>query len=100
MAKYAVSQEGIVALKTMASAIVTASDKIKELTVDLKTVVDDNPNTLGPHRKEIEEVINAINAEVKAATEPIGSVSKALEKVANGYQKIIDKGLGLGTGKQ
>ncbi|MBQ7087482.1 MAG: hypothetical protein IJM96_08430, partial [Clostridia bacterium] len=73
MAKYAVSQEGIVALKTMASAIVTASDKIKELTVDLKTVVDDNPNTLG--RKEIEEVINAINAEVKAATEPIGSVS-------------------------
>ncbi len=99
MAKYAVSEEGIIALKTMSAAIISASEKIIELTGTLQTVIDDNPKTLGPHKKELDEVIKAINSEVKAATEPINSVSQSLEKVAKGYRSIIDKGLGVKKGK-
>ncbi|MBR4878567.1 MAG: hypothetical protein IKU13_01890 [Clostridia bacterium] len=97
--KYAVSQEGILALKTMSAAIVSSSEKIKELTGTLQTVIDDNPNTLGPHRNQLEEVIQAIDKEVKAATEPISGISNSLNKLADAYQEIIDDELGVDTGK-
>ncbi|MBR4878499.1 MAG: hypothetical protein IKU13_01545 [Clostridia bacterium] len=99
MAKYAASDEGILAIKTMSAAIVSAGEKITELTSALQTVVDDNPNTLGPHVKSLESVIQAIDKEIKDATEPINGISDALEDIADVYQDIVDDNKLDGVGK-
>ena len=54
MAKYAASDEGILAIKTMSAAIVSAGEKITELTSALQTVVDDGH--LGAHHAEAQTV--------------------------------------------
>ncbi|MBE6988486.1 MAG: hypothetical protein E7432_06920 [Ruminococcaceae bacterium] len=99
MAKYAASEEGILAIKTMAAAIVSAGEKITELTGALQTVIDDNPNTLGPHVNSLEGVIQAIDKEIKDATEPINGISDALEDIADVYQDIVDDNKIAGVGK-
>ena len=90
MSTYAVSQEGVIALKTMSAAIHAAADKITSVSKDLKIVVEDNNNLLGPHVKSLEEVIENIDNEMKKASEPIGSISSILEDLANDYQEEID----------
>ena len=99
MAKYAASDEGILAIKTMSAAIVSAGEKITELTGALQTVIDDNPNTLGPHVTSLEGVIQAIDKEIKDATEPINGISDALEDIADVYQDIVDDHKIAGVGK-
>ena len=101
MAQYGATPEGVIALKTMSAAICSAAEKINELCSTLDTEVDDKKNLLGPHADGIEKVIENIEAEMKKAAEPVGSISGILETLAEGYQEEIDRaGPGSDSGKQ
>lgn len=89
MAKYAVNEEGVMALKTMSAAIVSASEQITALANALRTCADEHADTLGPHKESIDSVIEDIEAAEKAATDPVNGISDMLNEVADAYQDII-----------
>lgn len=86
---YAVNQEGIMALKTMSAAIISSCESIEQDAASLLRAAQDRENTLGPHYKDIEEVVKTIQSAVNDAKEPATGISQRLNKVAEGYANII-----------
>ena len=60
MAKYAVSEEGVQALKLVALKVIEGTEEIKEETVRMTLIADQYRDTLGPHRDELENVLMEI----------------------------------------
>lgn len=88
--KYAVNQQGVLALKTMSAAIIDSIESIQGLTKALRSSAEEHSNTLGPHISSINNVIEEIDRQTKEATEPATGVSESLNEVAEGYQEVID----------
>lgn len=87
--KYAVSEQGVMALKTMSAAISDTIDTINGLTSGLSACADEHQDTLGPHKASIDSVIEEIQALTNQATEPANNVAEALNDVAESYEEII-----------
>lgn len=87
--KYAVSEEGIAALRSLSTEIVTASDAVKTAAQALRDAVDDNSDSLGPHRASLENVLEEVRAAEAAAAEPVEQISQKLEDVAKQYEEIM-----------
>ena len=87
--KYAVNEEGVMALKTMSAAIFSSAEQIRGLTGALKTCADEHQDTLGPHKSSIDEVIEEINSVTNQATDPINNIAETLNDIADSYQGII-----------
>lgn len=86
---YACSPEGVTALLTMSSGILSAAEAIMDTSKYLRTVVDENHDNLGPHESSISDVIDEIESLVKSSAEPVQDISDALKDVADDYQDII-----------
>lgn len=86
---YAVSREGVTALKTMSAAVVSAADEINKVSKAIKIVVDENHDKLGPHEKTIVEVVEEIETLIRDASEPVEDISGTLNDVADEYNDII-----------
>lgn len=90
MSKYAVSDEGVQALKTMASNILNAVDQILNITNSIESVADEYVDTLGPHHASLVSAITEIREAQKQAVQPASELSESLNDVADAYQDIID----------
>lgn len=90
MSKYAVSDEGVHALKTMASNILNAVDQILNITNSIVSVADEYVDTLGPHHTSLVSAITEIREAQKQAVQPASELSESLNDVADAYQDIID----------
>jgi methyl-accepting chemotaxis protein len=97
--KYAVSEQGVEALKTMSAAIFSTIDQINGLTSALSACAGDHADTLGPHKASIDEVIEEIEAATKQATEPTSSIADTLNEIAEAYREIIDNDTIRSSGK-
>ena len=87
--KYAVNEEGITAMKAMASAIKGAIEEIESKTNSMRSIAEGYSDTIGPHAKSLEGALSDISDSVKQASEPSESVAEKLEEVAEAYDEII-----------
>lgn len=93
MAKYAVNEEGIQALQSVASAIVDAASQILNSTNLIEDSCEENLETLGPHKAALQSAIEQIKKAEKDATKPVKEMSATLKNIAESYQEIIDNDL-------
>lgn len=95
--KYAVNEEGVEAMRAMASAIVESAEQIMSCTSTVRSTADEYENMLGPHKASLDEALTEIAENVKQASDPINSVAGILNDVADGYEEVIgdDKFKGL-----
>ena len=87
--KYAVNEEGIQAMNTMASAITEAIEEVQSLTSNVRSTADGFNDTLGPHKESLDSAIDDINESLKQASEPANNIADKLKEVAEAYQEII-----------
>lgn len=97
--KYAVSEDGVSALKTLADNITEAVIEVYRLTANIQTAIDEHSDTIGPHRTSLNEAIKDIYQSVKTSAEPANTLSETLKEAAEAYQEIIDNDR-LGKGGQ
>lgn len=96
--KYACNPEGVAALNSAASSVKDAIEEITNLTSSLRSSADEYSDTIGPHFSELEEALEGIESNVNSSTSPAEVVAESLMAVAEGYQDIIDRGLGVSSG--
>ena len=89
MAKYAVSEEGVQALKLVALKVIEGTEEIKEETVRMTQIADQYRDTLGPHRDELENVLMEIKGAFWNGVMPAHDIADRLNEVAEGYQDVI-----------
>lgn len=90
MLKYAVSNEGVQALKITASNILDAVDQILNITNSIETVANEHIENLGPHYTSLVSAITEIREAQKQAVQPASELSESLNDVADAYQDILD----------
>ncbi len=86
--KYAANNEGVAALRKMASAVTESLEELDGLTNTMKSTADGIAD-VGPHKASILEALEQISQSVKKASEPAESVAERLEDVADGYEEVI-----------
>lgn len=89
MSTYAVSPEGVVALKRGASNILTALESIVYETGTVSRVIEEYHDLLGPHEASLSEAIDSISQALKLASDPAENVAEKLTDVAEGYEEVI-----------
>lgn len=89
MAKYAVSEDGVQALNTVASSIVEATNQILALTNTLENTSGEKAETLGPHKASLISALAQIKEAEKQATDPVNEMSETLKDIAQSYEEII-----------
>ena len=87
---YAVSEEGVSALRKTSSTLTEAWSGLFNLSVSLQTKANEHPDALGPHRASLLSALSSIYTALKEAGEPIKAISDALNDTAEAYQDIID----------
>lgn len=97
--KYAVNEEGVRAMNTMANAITEAIDEVQSLTANMQSVADEYNDTLGPHKASLDSAFEDINESIRQASQPANSVAEKLAEVAEAYQEIIGNDRISGLGK-
>lgn len=99
MAKYAVTPEGVAALKKCSTSLTQSLETVKSAITDISTLATDNKEGLGPHADEVESIISSLQSFTKDAQTPVDTLSKKLDGLAGRYNAIIAKKLG-GSGKK
>ena len=99
MAKYAVTPEGVDALKKCSTSLTQSLEAVKNATTELSTLASDNKEGLGPHADEVETILNDLQTFTKNAESPVSTLSKKLDGLAGRYSNIIAKKLGVSTKK-
>lgn len=89
MAKYAVNEEGVEAINTMADAITEAIEEVRSLTSNIQSVADSNADTLGPHKGSLDAALEEIKESLRQSSEPVSRISEMLKEVAEAYEEII-----------
>lgn len=100
MAKYAVNEEGVEAMNTMANAITEAIEKARSLATNVQSVANSNADTLGPHKGSLDTALEEINESLRQASEPASCISEILKEVAEAYEEILGNDRVGGIGKE
>lgn len=87
---YAVSAEGVAALRTLANEVLAASEGIIRASSGLMSAAEAYERTLGPHAASLYGAMRDILAALKASEEPRELLSQNLNDVADAYQEIIE----------
>ena len=87
--KYAVSEEGINAMQSAASAISEAVEEMMSLVQGVQTASDEYADTIGPHKASLDSALEDISSNIQSATEPANNVSEKLNDVADAYSEIV-----------
>ena len=87
---YAVSPEGVRALKGLVQKLPEQIGMIKTAGLDVITCHQENVEGLGPHSASINSVLQEISREADQATSPVNELKDKIEMVAAAYQGIID----------
>ena len=86
---YAVSEEGVAALKKTSTALAEAAGTFFQKTVSLRNAANGHKGTLGPHHASLNQAIETIHASLKSSAAPIKEISSMLNDVSEAYQEII-----------
>lgn len=97
MAIYAVSPEGVSELNHRADQVGGACGRIRDLCGDIRRQAGDRTQVLGPHAGELEEALAEIETAAARASYEADTIAAALWKIAEGYQRIIDRKLTGGS---
>lgn len=89
MSKYAVNEDGVQALQTVASCVVESVSEILNLANKMEASSDEKAETLGPHKSSLLTAISQIKDAQKQATEPAREMSDTLKDIAQSYAEII-----------
>lgn len=98
MAKFTVSDEGIVAIKWLAASIFATNETIKKDCAVMCQITEENSSGTGPHAKSIFQVVKEIAETAKSADDPIGDICTALDDLAEVYQDVLDNDIYAGSG--
>lgn len=100
--KYAVNEQGVAALKRMATVLSNVGEHICDAIGIVKDVADEHDGMLGPHKSSLDDVIENIQITLQKSTTSMEAMSELLEEIAEGYQEIIDDNAfaGLAGGAQ
>ena len=87
--KYAVSSEGITALKAVALEVTEALEALERGTKSLKTAAE-GMKELGPHRASLDAALEDVAESLRQAAGPAETIAEKLEEVAEAYEEIIE----------
>jgi len=89
MAKYAVNQEGIVALRVIGKRALEATSLIFTATLKVISLIEEKNDLLGPHKDSLRTAVRELLSALKTAAEPIGDIDTTLNDVADAYEEIL-----------
>lgn len=89
MAKYAVNEEGIAALRTVGKKALEAISSIYNGSIAVISLSEDQSDLLGPHKGSLISAVKEILTSLKAAAEPINDIADTLNDVAEAYEEIL-----------
>ena len=89
MAKYAVNEEGIAALRTVGEKALEAISTIYNGSIAVISLSEDQSDLLGPHKGSLISAVKEILTSLKAAAEPISDIADTLNDVAEAYEEIL-----------
>ncbi len=91
MSKYAVNEQGVAALNTMATALENSVDVIAKRVGDVNKLIDEYGNTLGPQgTTTLKSAMDGISATISTSFDSVYEVSAKLTDIADDYQEEID----------
>ena len=93
MGKVKMDETGVQALKSLATALPEASQRISEAASGLESAFEERKETLGPHTDQIEEVLSLIREAQKSGHGAVIKVQKNLVVAAASLSAIIGKRL-------
>lgn len=88
--KYAVSYEGIEALRNLGTNLWNSLGKIAASNLKLLDTVGENRQGLGPHSSEIINISKEVNEITKQVKEPVEILIERLNDIADAYQMLIE----------
>lgn len=90
MAKYAVNEEGIAAMRTVGSQTLEAMNCLYQESSKIISLSDNHSDLLGPHKSSLNSAVLEILTELKAAAAPINEITETLNDIADSYEEIIN----------
>ena len=87
--KYAVNEQGVQAMRSVATAITEAIEQIESENSSIKSTAEGYSDTIGPHKDSLDDALDQIASSIKQASDPANSVSEKLNEVADGYEEVI-----------
>lgn len=89
MAKYAVNEEGIAALRTVGKKALEAISSIYNGSIAVISLSEDQGDLLGPHKGSLLSAVKEILTALKVAAEPVNDIADTLNDVAEAYEEIL-----------
>lgn len=99
MSKVRMDEEGVQALKALATALPEASKAASDAASNLESSFEEKKELLGPHTSQIQEIVNLINEAQNEGQSSVAKVQKNLIVTAAKLAAIISKSLGGSLGK-
>lgn len=97
MARYAISQEGVQALRTLSAQLQDSVDETLDATFSLERQIDPLRMELGTFEQEISGVIEQNRQSLKENHKAIIELSRKISLKADEIETLISSGLGMGT---
>jgi methyl-accepting chemotaxis protein len=89
MAKFAINEEGVAALKQLSADLTENIEKIVKATSGLENTCESCRSDLGPHVESLSEVIEEVREISSRAADPIESLSEKALEYAQDFEEII-----------
>lgn len=88
--RYAVTQEGVQALRRLSEELMESTAAMKEAAVGLTAAAEKYSAVLGPHHDELFQIIGNVEVTHTAASEPVEHLSGLLCEMAEAYEELIN----------
>ena len=86
-----VSRENVEKLKKLAEDIPSSVEEMEQASKALESCYENVSGTVGPHSKEIKEIVEGLNRLLKESGSTINEIPPRLKNMADIMQSIIDK---------
>lgn len=98
MAKVMMNQEGVNALKTLATSLPEASQMITDASELLRSSFEEKKEVLGPHSDQIEEILDTIHKAQAEGQKSVVKLQRSLAQAAVRLAEILAKSLKWSAG--
>lgn len=98
MAKVKMNQEGVAALRSLATALPEAVELTTTATENMKSAFDEKKSVLGPHTAQIEQIIEQVKMAQVTGSKSTAAVQVSLIKAAAALQAILSRNISISGG--
>lgn len=88
---FEITEEAVVLMRNLAQRIPNTVEELRQANTDIISCYESVRETVGPHTRQIESIVHALERLLKKYSEDINGVSKGLTQFANRSQIILDK---------